>query len=329
MATLIRVAPTRLKSSFIYLANAVNDLRGNWTLLALVLAPLVIIAAFGLLPDALDLQHQLATKFAPGARNVGWIPAQMPYTPSVQDVAPLFPAWVLFLIHIILLALTFAVALLVLCTIRRIQSGGQRGQILNEAIAIYREAGALVPAFFWIVFLQLIVPVIAVVLLRMEFRVSVGWMVIALYLIEVAVLIFAALIFLWLYFAQYALIFDAKHGFHALLFSRDLMRQRFFRVATRIVVFLAVWSGYNSWAAGFFVVVSLIVGPVSVVTGYLWGTIFILDLAAVAVSFATVAFFVVAGLRLYKDLTANVADDALSNGEVVLSPAAPLDSATA
>ena len=82
----------------------------------------------------------------------------------------------------------------------------------------------------------------------------------------------------WLYFAQYALVFDGKHSWHALLFSRDLMRKRFFKVATRIVVFLAVWSGFNSWAAGAFVVVSLLFGPVGVVTGFLGTTIFLVDL---------------------------------------------------
>ena len=44
------------KASFIYLANAVNDLRGNWMIVALVLAPLVLISALCLLPDALNLQ---------------------------------------------------------------------------------------------------------------------------------------------------------------------------------------------------------------------------------------------------------------------------------
>ena len=79
-------------------------------------------------------------------------------------------------------------------------------------------------------------------------------------------------------FRKFALIFDGKHSWHALLYSRDLMRKRFFKVAMRIVVFLAVWSGYNSWAAGAFVVVSLLFGPVGVVTGFLGTTIFLVDL---------------------------------------------------
>jgi len=118
----------------------------------------------------------------------------------------------------------------------------------------------------------------------------------------VLMIVLGALVYAWLYFAQYALIFHGKHSWHALLFSRDLMRKRFFRVATRIVVFVAVWSGYNSWAAGAFVVVSLLFGPVGVVTGFLGTTIFLVDLAQISVNFATTAFLVAAGLRLYQDL---------------------------
>src|SRR5258705_5304553 len=72
-ANLVRVvSPVRLKSSFIYLANAVNDLRGNWSVLAVVLAPLLFAAALCLLPEALNLQHRLATNFAPGSQNISY-----------------------------------------------------------------------------------------------------------------------------------------------------------------------------------------------------------------------------------------------------------------
>jgi hypothetical protein len=113
----------------------------------------------------------------------------------------------------------------------------------------------------------------------------------------------AALVYLWLYFARYALVFDGRRSFHGLLFSRDLMRKRFFRVAARIVVFLAVWSGYNSWAAAAFVLVSVVLGPVGALTGYLWATIFVLDLVITAVTYVTTAFFAAAGVRLYQDVT--------------------------
>ena len=69
---LTRLSPVRLKSSFIYLANAVNDLRGNWSVLAVVLAPLLIAAALCLLPDALNLQYRLATTFEPGSQNISY-----------------------------------------------------------------------------------------------------------------------------------------------------------------------------------------------------------------------------------------------------------------
>ena len=67
MPTSCAVPQQRLKSSFIYLANAVGDLRGNWSVLAIALAPMVLAAALCLLPDALNLQYRLATTFEPPA----------------------------------------------------------------------------------------------------------------------------------------------------------------------------------------------------------------------------------------------------------------------
>ena len=297
---------TRLKSSFIYLANAVNDLRGNWATLALVLAPLVVLAAICLLPDALNLQHALAEKFAPampGSHNVGWMSVQEPYIPSADTpVAPLFPAWVVLIFHLLFLLLTIGVSLLVLCTLRRIQSGAPRLPIASETMEVYRAAVRLAPAYMWVTILQLALPVIGLVVLRLDFVVSAWWMLLIIYIFEIALLTFATLAYLWLYFAQYALVFDNRRSFHALLFSRDLIRKRFFRVAVRIVVFLAVWSGYDSWAAATFVIVSNILGPVGAIAGYLIPVVFVVDLAAVAVAYITVAFFFTAGSRLYQDL---------------------------
>ena len=145
------------------------------------------------------------------------------------------------------------------------------------------------------------------------------------YIALVLMIILGALIYTWLYFAQYALVFDGKHSWHALLFSRDLMRKRFFKVATRIVVFLAVWSGYNTWAAGAFVVVSLLFGPVGVVTGFLGTTIFLVGLAEIGVNFATTAFLVAAGLRLYQDLREPQAAERLdSSAQSAMQPTAQL-----
>ena len=298
------VSPTRLKSSFIYLANAVSDLRRSSQTFALVLAPLVVLGAVCLLPDALNLQHGLAERFAPGTHNVGWWLAQEPYMPTAEPPKALFAWWVLQLFHLALLALAFAVDLVVLCTIRRNQARLCHERLIDEAIAVYREAGRLALGFYWIVFLQIFVPAAAFVITRLDWYVSEPWMLALIYLFEVALLISGAVVYLWLYFARYALVFDGRRSFHALLFSRDLMRKRFFRVGTRIVVFLAVWSGYNSWAAAAFVFVSIVVGPVGALAGYLWGAVFGLDLATTAVTYITTAFFAAAGVRLYQDVRA-------------------------
>jgi hypothetical protein len=292
---------TRLKSSFIYLANAVTDLRGNWRTFALVLAPPVLLGALCLLPDALNLQHQLAEKFAPGTHNVGWWLVQAPYIPAA-DQATFLPWWMLLLFHLLLLIVAFWANLVVLCTIRRDRAEVKQERIVDEAMAIYQEAGRLALGFYWIVLLQILAPLIAFVLLRVNFDVPDVLILALVYIIEVAVAVFAALVYLWLYFARYALVFDGRRSFHGLLFSRDLMRKRFFRVAIRIVVFLAVWSGYNSWAAAAFIFVSVVLGPVGALTGYLWVTIFVLDLVITAVTYVTAAFFAAAGVRLYQDV---------------------------
>ena len=104
---------------------------------------------------------------------------------------------------------------------------------------------ALSPGFIWVTILQLLAPALGLFLFQLASSYvpdSIGvWAYIAL----VLMIMLGALVYAWLYFAQYALIFDGKHSWHALLFSRDLMRKRFFKVAIRIVVFLAVWSGLN------------------------------------------------------------------------------------
>lgn len=297
----------RLKSSFIYLANAVNDLRGNWATLTLALAPLVVIAALCVLPDALNIQHGLATRFEPGVRNVvysaAYLPAQTPYAPEAQEtVAPLFPGWMLHVFHAVFFLLTYVVNLVVLCAIRRFQAGVQRPRVLNEAIGIYRESLRLAPAFFWVAILQLLATVIGFVLLIIPGLIAI----------------------IWLYFSQYALVFDGLHSVPALFHSRDLMRKRFFKVAVRVLVFFAVWSGYNSWVGGAFFVFSLLIGPIGVLTGTLSFAVFMLDLAASAVSFATSAFFIAAGVRLYQDLSQIAVAEAAVNGAVVLPPTAPL-----
>ncbi|MGA2412430.1 MAG: hypothetical protein ABSG46_18850 [Candidatus Binataceae bacterium] len=305
---------TRIKSSFIYLANAVNDLRTNWKTLAIVLAPAIILAAVCLLPDALNLQHGLAQKFTPGAHDVGWRLAQEPYAPPMEPAPPMFSRTQIVVAHLGFLLLTLIADLLVLCTLRRARTAPalmRRG--IGEAAEIFRDAIRIAPAYAWVSLLQLALPVIAVIAMQASFTVSSGSLALAIYFFLVTLMIFGGLLYLWLYFAPYALLIGGKHSFYALLYSRDLMRKRFFRVSMRIGVFLAVWSGFNSWAAIAFIVTSLIVGPVAVLTGSVWVMIFVVDLAAVIVNFSTMAFFTAAGLRLYQDLTAIMAELAEMN----------------
>ncbi|MGH7924974.1 MAG: hypothetical protein ACREQH_10345 [Candidatus Binatus sp.] len=319
--------PVRLKSSFIYLANAVNDLRGNWSVLAVVLAPLLVAAALCLLPDALNLQHRLATNFAPGAQNIS--DRQIDGVDSPAKPAPLqepepFAPWVTKVLHLIFGLLTLMVTLITLSSLKRIQAGIREPTIVGEAIEVYWRSVQLAPGFIWVTILQLAAPLAGLFLFQASSAFQLGvWTYIAL----VSVIILGALVYAWLYFAQFALIFDGKHSWHALLFSRDLMRKRFFKVATRIVVFLAVWSGFNSWAAGAFVVVSLLFGPVGAVTGFLGTTIFLFDLAEIGVNFATTAFLVAAGLRLYQDLREpRAAESVDSAAQAAMQPTAQLPS---
>jgi len=299
------VNPVRLKGSFIYLANAVNDLRGNWSVLAVVLAPLLLAAALCLLPDALNLQFRLAKTFEPGAQNINYVQADgvdVPNKPApLQEPQPFSP-WVTNALHLIFGLLTLLVTLVTLCSLKRIQAGMREPAIISEAIEVYRQSIPLAPAFIWVTILQLLAPALGLFLFQAASTYMPGSIGVWAYVALVLMIIIGALVYAWLYFAQFALIFDGKHSWHALLFSRDLMRKRFFKVATRIVVFLAVWSGFNSWAAGAFVVVSLLFGPVGVVTGFLGTTIFLVDLAEISVNFATTVFLVAAGLRLYQDL---------------------------
>jgi len=300
------VASTRLKSSFIYLANAVNDLRADGPTLAVVLAPLVLLSALCVLPDAINIQHAVAEHFTPGARHVGWMTVQEPYAPAAEDVKPVIPWWAVGTLNILALLMTFAANLLVLVSLRRLRGGRREEQLLAEAIATWREAIKVAPAFFWIVILQLTIPAVAFFLWSANIEVSPWLLEFVLYMFELSFLIIGGLLYLWLYFSEYALVFENQRSFRALLRSRDLLRKHFFRVAIRIVVFLAVWSGYDSWAAGAFLIVSWVLGPVGFVTGYFWSFFFVVELAAVAVTYMLSAFFMIAGYRLFQDLTAIV-----------------------
>ncbi len=324
--------PVRLKSSFIYLANAVNDLRGNWSVLAIVMAPLLLAGALCLLPDALNLQYRLATTFEPGSQNISYKQVDSVDTPSkappLQEPQPYSP-WVTKALHVVFGLVTLLVTLVTLCSLKRIQAGIREPTIVQEAIEVYRRSIPLTPGFIWVTILQLLAPALGLFLFQEASSfMPTGALGVWAYIALVLMIILGALIYTWLYFAQYALVFDGKHSWHALLFSRDLMRKRFFKVAMRIVVFLAVWSGYNTWAAGAFVVVSLLFGPVGVVTGFLGTTIFLVGLAEIGVNFATTAFLVAAGLRLYQDLREpREAERVESSAQAAMQPTAQLPQA--
>jgi hypothetical protein len=289
------VQQARLRSSFIYLANAVGDLSGHWAALGLVLAPLVLVASLCLLPDALNLQYRVAYTFESGlhsvstdVRDIGGVsaehltatPVQEPYRPETVTPREPYPGWLTGGLHAVFALLTLIVNLVVLCALARVHARTKAGSIVAEAVEVYRRSTHLLPGFLWIALLQVLATLVGFVLLVVP----------------------GLLVLIWLYFAQYALVFDDRHSWSALLHSRDLMRKRFFKVAVRIVVFLAVWTGYNSWTSGAFIGASVLLGPVAAITGFVWVTVFSLDLLAVSVAYVTTAFFLAAGVRLYLDL---------------------------
>jgi len=298
--------------------------------LAVVLAPLLLAAALCLLPDALNLQRRLATNFEPGSQNISYAQVDSADTPSkpapLQEPQP-YSWWFTTALHLIFGLLTLLVTLVTLISLKRIQAGIREPTVFHEAIEVYRRSIWLAPGFIWITILQLLAPAAGLYL----FELSSSYMPqldVWAYVGLVLMIMLGAILYAWLYFAQFALVFDGKHSWHALLFSRDLVRKRFFKVATRIVVFLAMWSGFTSWAAGAFVVVSLLFGPVGVVTGFLGTTIFLVALAEISVNFATTAFLVAAGLRLYQDLREPPAAERVdSPAQIAMQPTAPLPQA--
>jgi hypothetical protein len=248
--------------------------------------------------------------FEPGVTSVAFVqPVQMPYAPVTRAAPkPPFPPWLTTILHLLDGFITLVgVNLVVLCALRRMQAGQRMARPLDEGIEVYREAARLLGPFVWVSVLQVLAIAVGAVLLVVP----------------------GLLAYVWLYFSQYALIFDGRRSWSALLYSRDLMRGSFFRVALRIVVFLAVWSGFNSWAGGTFFAVSLLAGWVGLITGALWASVFMVDLLAVAVLYTTLAFLLAAGLRLYQDMRAVAAEHTASADAATLAPTAPLPSVTA
>ena len=325
------MAQQRIKSSFIYLANAVNDLRGNWLNLAVVLAPLIVLASICLLPEALNLQHYFAGSLGGGGTTVGYFLAQEPYHPSTNTTPAPYPEWLIYAMRGIFLLISLVAGLLILVELKRIQTGERASGIIGETIAVYASGGRLALAYLWIAFLQYLAPGVAIAVLKLNLATDYPVLSVLISILRLALLIGAGIVYLWLYFAEYALVFDGEHSFHSLLFSRDLMRKRFYTVASRIVVFLAVWSGYNSWAFGAFVIASLLLGLVAQLTGVVSTIVILLDLMGLTVSLATTAFFIAAGLRLYQDLIAiaRAGSSAQPNSSAALQATVPLSGASA
>ncbi len=186
----------------------------------------------------------------------------------------------------------------------------------------YRRSLRRLLPFAWLYLLQLIA------VLPMVLWVNATLSLI--YAVPVVVLIVPGfLAFVWLAVAQYALVFDGYRTWLALFYGRELLRGRFIRVAIRIIVFLAVWSGYSSWSLAAFFALSLLLGLLGAFAGALWAGVFVADLLSMTVVFATTAFFFAAGLRLYEDLKASAPATAAAMVAGPLSTTGPLQTAAA
>lgn len=329
------MAQQRLKSSFIYLANSVNDLRSNWRVLTIVLMPLVLASALCLVPNAINIQNRIVSTFQPGTKSVMYRADQLvqePYAPETTDQPrpDKYPPWVIETLYLLSVVILEAAILATLCMLTRMNTGQREPTEFAEASAILKRGAELAPAFFWVSFLKLL-PIFSLWLVTkllggLVIMNPTAGLAVVMYLTYTAMMIGAGVAYLWLYFSQFALIFGGRHSFHALLFSRDLMRKRFFTVSTRIAVFLIVWWGYNSFAVAARVLASILLGPIGLaVTGSIWLVIFIFNVFGLAIAFATFAFFAAAGLRLYQDLVPEEAElgatAPLNGGNIATQPA--------
>ena len=128
-------------------------------------------------------------------------------TPPPPEAKPYFPRWATLSLHILFLVIIAGANLLVLSALKWIQQGAPERTALAAARHILRDSYRLLPSFAWIVMLQLV-------------AIGVGF---------VLLIVPGFLAFVWLYFAQYALVLDGYRSWPALLYSRELMRKRFFR----------------------------------------------------------------------------------------------------
>lgn len=308
------VPQARLKSSFIYLANAVNDLTGDWYMIGAVLAPLVVVGALCLLPDAINLQHFLQSfggAGGAGAQNVAWL-AQEPYRPGgAPEIRPVFSWWLVVALQYLFFLIAALVGLVVLSLVAQLQAPERPASTLDRFLDVYRRALHLCRGYLLVIFLQSLLPEAFA-----GFLAGLGLPIIG----GLVYLVIGLPIYLMLYFARFALVLDRERAVYSMMHSRDLMRRRFFKVATRIVVFLAVATGYNAWAGLVFLVFSRVMGLIGAFAGVLWAGIFIADLIWISVLFATIAFFIAASVRLYTDVKAIERE----RMDLAMPPAAPL-----
>ena len=314
------MAQAHLKSSFIYLANAVNDLRDNRRLLAIVLAPLVFAISCCFLPDALNLQYQLAARFEPGLHSVALEQAQVPYQQNVTARPPRFPGWLTGSLHIVALLIGLFGNLVILCTLARMYSNTERTNQLQDAIAIYTSAVYAVPSFWWVMVLEGLIA-FAVGLMQVVPVAILG-------IVLLLVVFPGLLIFVWLYVTQYAMVVEKRPSLLALQHTRDITKGRFFKVAMRVVVFLAVLSGYGTWASIILLAIDFVIGFAGALTGLLWFGVFLAEIMAFGVASVTTLFFYAAGIRLYRDLNAGF-EQAVVGRSAELPPTGPLAASSA
>jgi len=322
------MAQQRLKSSFIYLANSVTDLRSSWKVLAIVLAPLILASALCLLPDAINFQERVLQNAPSGGQSVIYNharPVQEPYAPEKDQKPDKYPPWLIETLYLVSLVILEVTILVTLCTLMRMRAGQREATDMGEAVAILKRSTEMAPAFLWVSLLRL-TPIFVFWMVGLIHFYASGFGAIIVYLFFIAMAAGVALSYMWLYFAQYALIFGARRSFHALLFSRDLLRKRFFQVSLRITVFLIVWWGYFSFAWTVPDVAAKLFFPIGLaLTGSISGAIVVFYLLGVVIAFGTSAFFTAAGLRLYQDLVPEGAElqatAPLSDGNVATQPA--------
>src|SRR5215475_3316705 len=120
------MAQQRLKSSFIYLANSVNDLRSNWKVLAIVLAPLILASALSLLPEAINFQDRVLQANPSGGQSVVYNHARLvqePYAPEKDQKPDKYPRWLVETLYDASLIILEVTILVTLCTLMRMRAG--------------------------------------------------------------------------------------------------------------------------------------------------------------------------------------------------------------